>query len=537
MRTVSYDSGRWPYVAPDGKTIFFQATSAEPRRAQLYRMSLDSDSAFPVAGTAGIRSLSTSVSPNGKILTFVAGGTLKQVSTSGGDPVTRIENVTGGQNAVNDEGDTVVGVLVGPLDRFINGRMVPWTTLNEKNDEFDHGYPQFLPDGRTFLFTALRRDPNVRVLTHTLYAASLDSRTSATRIADLPSRAQYANGHLFYVRDGTLIAAPFDTRRLRIAGPETTIADGVSLFTRNGEAAFGVGGRTIVYQDHFNGGHLMSVDRNGRKIGTIGPPTGIDANSIAISPDETHVIVARADQRIGTASLWSYGLTRETATSVTENNAWENSPVFSADGKQIYFATDRTAYPNLYVVPSSGGVPRALLPPTPYQQESTDVTRDGRFLIYTQQSPASGGDIFALPLTGNDRKPIPLVNSRAQENGGRVSRDGRWLAFVSTESGSGQVYVRPFMAEGETRQVSTHRGTRPVWSPNGNQLYFVEAPNKVLATDIDSSGNPSEPRVLFEVRETIRSFQPMPAGDRFVLCVQTDDELSPPLHVIVNWHP
>src|SRR5204862_4016014 len=118
------------------------------------------------------------------------------------------------------------------------------------------------------------------------------------------------------------------------------------------------------------------------------------------------VIASQTDNRIGTASLWSYGLTRETSSRLTDNNAWENSPVFSADGKQIFFETDRTAYPNLYAVPSGGGVPHAILPPTPYSQSPTDVTHDGRFLIYTQSDPVTHNDIFALPLTGNDRKAI-----------------------------------------------------------------------------------------------------------------------------------
>jgi len=537
MRTASYDSGRWPYVSPDGKSIFILATTAQPRRSQLYRIALDSDTAVPVAGTEGIRANSVSVTPNGKTLTFVAGGTLKQVSTAGGDPATRIENITGTQNAVNDDGDVIVGALVGPLNRFVNGRLVPWTTINVQNGEFDHGYPEFLPDGRTFLFSALRRDANARVLSHTLYAASIDSPKSSTRIADLPSRARYAKGYLFYVRDGTLVAVPFDAHRLRITGPETTIADGVNFFTRTGEASIGVGGGTIAYQDRLTQGHLIVVDSNGRNMGTIGPPTGIDANAIAISRDGSRLIVPRVDLRIGTASLWSYGLTRETANRVTDNTAWENSPVFSADGKQIYFETDRTAYPNLYVVPSSGGAPRALLAPTPYSQVPTDVTRDGRFLIYMQASPATALDIFALPLTGNDRKPVALVNSRAQELDGHVSADGRWLAFVSNESGANQVYVRPFMAEGETRQVSTRIGSRPRWSATGNRLYFFEVPHKVFAADIDAAGNPSEPRELFEVHETIRTFEPMREGDRFVLCVATDEEQSPPVHVIVNWHP
>jgi Tol biopolymer transport system component len=280
---------------------------------------------------------------------------------------------------------------------------------------------------------------------------------------------------------------------------------------------------------------LTWFDQQGNPTGTMGDLG--DYNSPAISPNGTHVAVARG------SDIWILDVDRGTSTRFTFDPARDDFPAWSHDGRQIVFTSNRGGLGDLYIKPADGSNEEKLLLKTDGQSFRTDWTRDGRFVVFSRIGTKTAQDLWALPVP-SDSTPVPLLQTQYGEYDARVSPDGRWLAYRSDESGLPEIYVRPFDPSGQPgggAKFLVSRGgppSFPIWR-NSKQLYYVTADNDVMAIDIDTSNGflASTPRRLFTARGVtyVRGWDLSPDGKRFLFVTPTGAGKVTPFTVVLNW--
>ncbi len=542
MIGAGYRFGRGAALTPDGKTLYFSAENAAGQQ-QLFRRPLSEPNATPVEGTQGISGFI--LSPDSKSIVLFAAGRVRRMSIEGGPTETIGETTLGWGGAVSPDGTLLVARQDSPIQQLgPDGKFVPITVLGK--NEIAHFYPDFLPDGKTFLFTTQEPDPDRGVIRHTLCAMTLGSK-SVTRLGPIPSRAVYAGGNVFYVRDGTLVARPFDVSNLKFTGEAVAVAEGVLWFDHTAAAAFSVSldGSTIAYESLAAAKRLVWIDANGKQVGTLADPAayalhdsdGRLAPLLTMTPDGSRVVVPVQDARSGVVSLWVLGTDRETRSRLTSNNVWEAFPVSTHDGKRIIFSSDRLGKPpDIFEQAIDGGERPRLLLSWPGVQYVRDVSPDDRFVLFAtwDRTSATGMDLWVLPLGGGS--PRPFVATPGSDVDGVFSPDGRWVAYQSDSSGSYQIYLKPFPGPGAALQVSTRGGRSPRFSRDGRKLYFSDG-RKLFAADMHAGGATGEPALLFETDERIQTYQPAKNGDRFLMMLESDADASPSVNVITGWQP
>jgi eukaryotic-like serine/threonine-protein kinase len=283
---------------------------------------------------------------------------------------------------------------------------------------------------------------------------------------------------------------------------------------------------------------LAWFDRTGKPLGTIGAP-GLYSVPV-ISPDGRRVafdlIESSSNQDIWTLDLAGGRLSR-----LTFDPEVDHGPMWSPDGRRIVFDSHRSGQGDLYVKAATGAASEELLLSWPDSTGARDWSRDGRFILFNSWSPDRGGDLWVLPLTGA-RKPFPYLSTAANEFGGAFSPNGKWIAYVSNESGTPRVYVQGFdgvsPASGGKWQIGD--GTQPVWSANGKELFYLASDHTLMAAEI----RPGETfatgprRALFATRlaHKGRDYAVSPDGRRFLMCVVAEKAEATPIQVIVNWN-
>jgi len=523
-------------ISPDGRHAAFAARDAN-RKWQLWIRSLDSTTARALGDSESGASPWVVWSADSRFVAFESQGKLKKVPVAGG-PAQTLCDVQGYFYGGTWSRDNVIlfgtskpgNIYRVPAD---GGAVEPVTTLDRAKEEVGHWWPHFLPDGDHFLYLAASFGPGKPSEGHTLYVRSL-STGQQTRLMQGGSRAEYVEGRLLFIRDGALLAAPFDVNALRTTGDPSPIADNVGYFRPVGAAEFSTSRTgTLTYAPAFSQqDQLAWFDRLGKRLGAINVPGSFEAPRI--SPDGAHVALALNDTRTGTSDLWIYGVTRQTSTRVTFEPGWENQPVWSPDGAKLAYASDRQGIPDVYLkVLGSSGVDAPLVQAEGYQPP-TDWSRDDRFLLFLSAGSASAAtDIWVLPLQG-ERKPYAVVQTPSSESSPRFSPDTRWVAYSADETGTQQIYLRPFPDPGPVIQVSRQRGTGPRWRGDGRELYFRND-RQFFAVDVDSAaGTTSEPRLLFEASADVSNWDVMADGKRFLLQMREGSSAAPTT-VVLNW--
>ena len=330
------------------------------------------------------------------------------------------------------------------------------------------GFPWFLPDGRHYLYTEMNAETR---LPETLMLASLDS-PETRRLVATTSSGMYASGHLLFRRSTTLLAQPFDPDTLQLSGTPVAVAENVGFNPVTFQATFSVSDTgTIAYLDASPGAELVWFSRAGLRLSSAAPSG--EFNSFCMTPDGRRVVYELADPATGQIDLWTLNLATSATTQLTFGGPVEFYPVCSPDAKDIVFAALKPNSPNLFRLSLGAPGHATLLLESPVAKLPTDWARDQRQLIYSVLNQATGWDIASWPLGGG--QPRPLVATQAEERGGRVSPDGRWLAYVSNENGVFEVYVQPMSATGTKWLVSRGGGQQPQWSSDGSQLYLHRA--------------------------------------------------------------
>jgi hypothetical protein len=423
------------------------------------------------------------------------------------------------------------------------GEPKPATTLDKSRQEMQHGWPSFLPDGRHFLYLAGGAQP----ATNAVFVASLDG-SGVQQLLSADSPAVYAPpGYLVYVREGTLMAQPFDADTRRLTGDAAPVAQEIASFGTTSLRAFSVSSnRVLAYR---TGGRLAQVqlawfDRTGRRLETLGETA--DYSNPALSPDGKRIAVGRRDLKSQTRDLWLFELERGTASRLTFDPADDFNPVFSRDGTRILFTSTRKGPRDIYSKASTGVGEDEPVLEGEGAKNVDDWSPDGRLVVYDTGGGAgaeAASDLWVAPLDG-DRKPIPFLVRPFTDNQAQVSPDGRFIAYSSNESGTQEVYVMDFPKPTGKWKVSTEGGAEPQWRRDGRELFYLGGrPRKLMAVDVRAVGATFQagvPRALFEAnldpRTNVRNrYVVSPDGQRFLIIAPAEQAAPTPLTVVLNW--
>jgi eukaryotic-like serine/threonine-protein kinase len=540
-----------PAVSPDGRLLAFIANPDGGAFGQIWVHALNTLEAHALPGTENAGG-SLFWSPDSRSLAFGVAPAplkLKRVDVAGGPPQTLCEGSAGLLPTGAWSPDNVIILSRGGLARVpaAGGDCSPLTTLNSARGETFHRFPSFLPDGRHFVYLRVSSNPG----TNGIYVGSLDAKPeqqNTKRLLGAQSGAVYApapdgrGGHLLFVREGALMAQPFDANRLEVAGDSVPVAEQVGGAPTGVGAYFSASANGVLaYRTGlgFTGTlRLEWFDRQGKVLSTALDPAAY--NTPALSPDGTRVAY-RADPQGSNQDIWLHDVTRGTSTRFTFDPASDTTPVWSPDGSRIAFASDRDGGPNLYLKVATGAGNEELLFKSGEVKAPNDWSRDGRFLLFNSFNQKTGSDLWVLPMTG-DRKPVPYLQSQFNEINGRFSPDGRFVAYQSDASGADEIYIQPFPdPSGGKWMVSKEGGTVPRWRRDGKELFYLNrAGTNLMAVEVTLSPSfrAGIPKVLFSVPTGPNMFDVTGDGQKFVkfaTALASSNAPPAPITVVVNW--
>ena len=372
---------------------------------------------------------------------------------------------------------------------------------------------------------------------------SLDSADTKPVLANAPYAAVYAApGYLLTVRDGTLLAYPFNADELPIAGDGIPIADNVGGSTSL-RASFSVSpAGVLAYAGPLlTPGRLEWFDRNGKSQG-YATETIADYVNLKLSPDGLRVAVTQADQKTNTTDIWILDVARGLLERLTDNPATDTSPVWSRDGTKIYFRSDRAGGSFPFERPADRSAPERRLAAVE-TLFLTDLSTDDKLLAFHSSTAATGSyDTGVLALTP-DAKPQFVGESRHTETGGQFSPDRRWFAYSSDSSGDMEVYVAQYPGGSGHRRVSTNGGSEPRWCCDGRELFYLAADRQIMSITIGSGPtlSPSAPRPVLQTTALFpgsifrMNYDVTASGQRILVNNPVQGAGKSPITVILNW--
>ncbi len=489
-------------LSPDGRQIVFVA-SDDSGVSQLWLRSLATTTAQLLSGTEGAQQ--PFWSPDGRAIGFFAGNALKRLDPGGGAPQT-LTTIATPRGATWGADNTLLfsPSTTSPLLRMsaTGGEATALTTLEPGHT--GHRFPSFLPDGRQFLFYVQGSQD-----TADIYLGHLDGTAPVRLTAADFAGVFHPDGWLLWTRAATLTAQRLDLAQAALTGEPLNLADGVAVNGFNLSAlSVSITGLIAYRTGAGQQRQLTWFDRAGTVLGTLGEPDAT-MSSLRLSPDGRRVAVFRTLQ--GNVDVWLLDGARSSR--FTFDAAGDAFPLWSPDGSRIVFRSTRTGGGDLYQKTSNGAGEETLLVGSDQLKTPTSWSADGRFLLYHSLSPETARDLWTLPMTG-DPEPVVVLQTPFDERFGMFSPDGRWVAYQSYESGRYEVYVRALIAPGAPDvsaatamsglwQISTTGGITPAWSPDGQELYYLDPAGNMLAAPVIATGNApavGAPEVLFPTR-------------------------------------
>jgi len=527
----------------DGRQLAFVATGE--RGLQLWLRPLDQVKAQPLIGTEGASY--PFWAPDGRAIGFFADGKLKRIDLTGGTVQVLADAPQPRGGTWNADGVIVFAAsVINPLMRVgaNGGTARPVTKLTA--GQGSHRWPQFLPDGRRFLFFVGQGQPE----THGVYVGSLDGGEPARVLPSEVAGAYAAPGYLLVVSQGVLSAYPFDAARAAVAGEPVTVAPTVGYDDGTFHSAFSVSQAGILA--HRAGGgsrrQLVWFDRTGKTTGFIGSP---DENAISnpeLAPDDQRVAVNRTGQ--GNIDVWLIDVGLGLSGRFTFDPSIDSAALWSPDGNRVVFRSTRKGTYDLFEKPVGGTTDVQPILVTSQGKSPLNWSRDGRLLLYSAQGSNTASDLWVVPLTGQ-QKPSPVLQTSFDEIEGQLSPDGTWLAYASNESGRYEVYIQTFPEPGGKWQVSVAGGAQPRWGRDGRELFYVASDSRLMAVPIRVARDARAPQTsapvgLFSTRLAsggnipLNGFQAraqyaVASDGRFLMNVAADDAATSPITVVLNW--
>jgi serine/threonine protein kinase len=523
------DHGGPAEISPDGRLIVFSAYG--PAGSQLYLRPLDSTSPQALPGTEG--AMFPFWSPDSRSIAFFTDDKLKRIDVGGSSPVTICGSTLGRGGSWNQDGTIVAalsyntGISQVPAS---GGTPTPVTTADGSHYSSNR-WPAFLPDGKHFLYVAVKHNAPTSPETG-VFLASLDGKENRLLFHTL-SNAIYASGHLLYQRENALVAHTFDPSSGKFSGEAQTLSENVQfdagLWRMNVSAS--TGGMLVYASGAASGTEILTwYDRSGKKIGTVGEQG--DFFDLDLSPDEKKL--ATTELNTATATIWIHDMTNNLKTRLTFSGGTHLTPLWSPDGKEVAFTSNQQAAISIKTLGGSAPERTLLSSPKPIYQALSDWSHDGRYLMY-EQGAEMNTDLWVVPVSG-EGKPFAYASAASR---GAFSPDGHWVAYVAQEAGRPEVFVAPFPWTGAKWQVSNGGGAGPRWRGDGKELFYFDL-NGITAVEVDGSGSAFQvagSKLLFRLplRGIIaREYAPSRDGQRFI-AVSPSEGSSQSLTLVQNW--
>jgi Tol biopolymer transport system component len=520
-----------PRISPDGRVVAFNAidTTGHPR---IWVRPLGALAAHPLEGTDG--ATRPFWSPDSRLIGFFADGKLKKIDAAGG-PTQKICDAPRGADGTWSTNGVILfdGRAGDPIQKVSSAGGTPSVVqkVDPAKKELACGWPEFLPDGRHFLYITLMAKAD-----ESSYRIGDLESGRTTPLAPAQTLVTYSPpGYLLFVREKTLVAQRFDPRSLKTQGEPVPIVEHIGTDSV-GLARFSVSREgTLVYRTTDSGNRLLVLDAGGHEVDTLGDVA--DYNNPNLSPGLDRLAFDVTEPRNGTSFIWIRDLKRGVSSKFTFSDNDTYAPLWTRDARTLVYTRDL----DLYTKPADGRGEETPLLKTPSRKVASAVTPDGKTLLYQELNPSTGWDVMTLSLSG-DPKPTPVLNTPFAELLPSLSPDGRLLAYQSNESGRNEVYLQTFPQAGGKWQISSAGGVEPKWAPDGRTLYFRSPEQKVMAVDISPTGDPAPgaPRALFQLHiDTARPardrYLPLPDGKRFLAVATLGRESMTPIVTVLNW--
>jgi Tol biopolymer transport system component len=539
-------------ISPDGRKIVFLAIGADGVK-HLWMRPLDQVDAKPFENTIIDQSEPVFWSPDSRYVAFADSPErkLKRVDVSSG-AVESICDLTDYMNGGSWNRDDVI-IFAGRngISRVAStgGTPQPLTSADPAKREL-HAHPVFLPDGRHFLY--LRFTPVSEMAG--LYVGDLSAQPasqSASRIATISNAVQYvpspAGGNGFLLFMGTsndLLAQAFDPSSFRFSGQPVAVAQQVGIAQNISAGTFSVSNSgVLVYRGQVDPDLVLTwFDRSGKMISQEGPLGRY--GGVALAPDATRVAVTQTDPQTRNIAIWQVDLNSGSNSRFTFDPEGDVRPVWSPDGTRIAFTSFRGGKPGVYIKASSGAGQEELIRQFDVAPGPTDWSRDGKYLLYQIGGDHNDFDIWAMPLTG-DRIPFPVVKTPANELTGHFSPDGRFIVYMSSESGRQEIYVQSFPPGSNSGKWMISRGTlgMPRWRADGHEIFYLSTDGWMMAVPVEAgpvfrAGTPQQlfqvPNVFLRVATNPGAMaDSAPDGKRFLLAMPAASREE--FNVVLNW--
>jgi Tol biopolymer transport system component len=532
-------------LSPDGQKLVFSATNADGR-AQLWIRWLSDVVPRALPSTEAGRY--PFWSPDSRSIGFFANGRLKRVDAEGGSLREIADAPLGLGGTWNRDGVIVFAAnWVGPLLRVSAAGGSPVETTQLTPGQTGHRFPQFLPDGRHFLFESIEGGG----ISGVVYVGNLDAG-AAERLIDSGASATYApSGHIVFARGApaaaTLMAQRFDPNRRVLADRPFPIAASVTAGLDPGSASLSVSSTGVMaYRADVGSARRQFAwfDRAGKLIATVGEPDHASPVNPSLSADGRYVAIRRSIS--DNADIWLLDSKTGLLGRLTARPGLHNFPVWSPDDRYVAFTANlnRGSVNNFYRQAADGGGDEELLFETPQNKGLADWSADGRFMLFRSVDPKTGNDIWAVSLT--DRNPFVVAQTNFDERDGQFSPDGRWIAYQSNETGDFEIWVRPFPGPGDRVRISTNGGTQVRWRRDGKELFYIAMDGRLMSVPLsfDAQGPSLEPGIpvgLFSTRigGALQGFNRhqyavAPDGQRFLMNTLLD-EGTLTITLIQNW--
>ena len=529
-------------LSPDGRQLAFVAHTDGTSHLWLRPMNALDSRVLP--GTQDAQQ--PFWSPDGRFLAFFAGGKLKKMEIVNSAIQTLCDAPDPRGGSWSSSGVILLSPLsTGPLFQVPEegGMPSPVTTVDTQRREVNHRWPYFLPDGRHFLFfryrTGLSRKP--------IWLGSLDSKDQK-QILESASMVQFAPpDYLIYVRERVLMIQRIDLKHMEMKGGALPLAEDVQAEGENGvtgRAAFTVSASGVLA---YHAGQpsitqIFSYDRKGKTLGTFGPPGIYDEPSLSADGK----FIALTNEVPGTGrNVWVFDLTRGTQSRLTfDPSEDDGTPLWTPDGTHIVFTSNRSGYSDIYWKPSNGGAKEELLYASATNKYADDISADGWYLLFENQYV--GGQhiqLWVLPLSG-ERKPWVYLQSDFDLAHAAFSPDGRWVTYVSPESGRSEAYVQSFPQPGVKFQISNGGADSPAWRRDGRELFYIGPGDKITAVGIEPGATlrPGIPQQLLHVPMTSHlltaartEFDVSADGQRILVNKLLEERTPRPITVLTDW--
>jgi DNA-binding winged helix-turn-helix (wHTH) protein/Tol biopolymer transport system component len=518
-------------LSPDGSQLAIVAEEDRLGVTQLWLKPLSGQGGAPRVVPESDGAARPFWSPDGQWVGFFANGRMKKVSVDGG-PVQTLASITGPRTsggAWGPDGTILYASYMSGLFAVSAGGGEPRrvTGLSAEHHDIAHRWPHFLSDGRHFLFSVVSTDRD-RAGT---YVGSLDS-PDTSRLIPTPGAIWASPGYLLYVQDRLLMAQPFDERRLQVTGTPFTLSGDVQAPSATNNASISAAGGALVtfMSASKERSRLEWVSRTGETMSSVRLP--IDLFNPSLSPDQRLLMAGTG------RDLWLVDLERNAPTRIGPGN----TTAFSPDGQRIAFTSGPDGgLSELHVRDAVGANKSRLLLHGPENKMVTDWSRDGRFIVYCTMNASSQWDLWAV-TTSDPATPHAVLATPFNECQGRVSPDGRWLAYASDESGAWEVYVQAFPDGGSKRVVSVGGGFEPQWRGDGRELFFLAADGTLTSVQFNAAAGEPAQRLARLFRIPLNSAELVTRRNHYVVSadgqrflVASDDAERDSFGVLLNW--